>query len=131
MAGIMKSKRLRDYSQGALNAALISHRELGMSLYKAAKFNNVPYQTVRRYVKNPDKEKMGHGTKFSDAEEQTIAQILIYFAETNLPLSKAHLEQFILKPALEKGTCTCLLEIKKLKGACRHFYHVRVLYRLA
>ena len=92
MVGIMKSKRLRDYSQGALNAALISHRELGMSLYNAAKFNSIPSQTVRRYVKNPDKEKMGHGTKFSDAEEQTIAQILIHFAETNLLLSKAHPE---------------------------------------
>ena len=109
MAGIMKSKILRDYSQGALNAALISHREFGMSLYKAAKFNGVPHQTVRRYVENSDKEKMGHGTKFSESEEQTIAQILIHFAETNLPLSRAHLEQFILKLAFEKGTCTCVL----------------------
>ena len=109
MAGIMKNNRLRDCSQGALNAALISHREFGMSLYQAAKSNGVPYPTLRRYAINPHKEKLGCGTKFSESEEQTIAQILICFAETNLPLSRAHLEQFIIKLALEKGTCTCVL----------------------
>ena len=46
---------------------------------------------------NQDTKKVEHLTKFSESEEQTIAQILIYFAETNFPLNRAHLKQFILK----------------------------------
>ena len=74
-----------------------------MSSRKAAHENVVPYTTVRNYLLEPEKGQVGRQTKFSEDEEQAIAQILIVFAETKLPLSKAYLEQFICNLAVEKG----------------------------
>ena len=71
---------------------------------RAANENGVPHPTVRRYLLEPEKRQVKRQTKFSELEEQAIAQILIYFADTRLPLSKAHVEQFICKLAIEKGT---------------------------
>ena len=104
MAGILKNNRLREYSQAALNSAVVCHKNGGMSVRKAAKDNGIPYPTFRRYLLEPEKEQMGRPTKFDECEEDAIARILMYFSETNLPLGKAHVEQFICKLAIEKGT---------------------------
>ena len=71
---------------------------------KAAKENGVPYTTFRTYLSEPEKGEMGRPTKFSENEEQAIAQILMNFGDTNLPLSRAHVEEFVCKLAVEKGT---------------------------
>ena len=84
MAGILKNNRLRGYSQAALNSAVISHQNGGMSIRKAAKDNGIPYTTSRDYLLESEKGEMGRPTKFSGSEEQAIARILINFADTNL-----------------------------------------------
>ena len=100
----MKTNRLREYSQAALNSAIVCHQSGGMSSRKAAHENVVPYTTVRNYLLEPEKGQVGRQTKFSEDEEQAIAQILIVFAETKVPLSKAHLKQLICNSAVEKIT---------------------------
>ena len=103
MAGILKTKGLREYSQAALNSAIVCHQSGGMSLRKAAKVNGIPYPTFRRYLLEPEKRQVGKPTKFSGSEEQAIGQILLTFADTKLSLSEAHLEQVVCKFSAEKG----------------------------
>ena len=69
MAGILKTNRLREYSQAALNSAVICHENGGMSMRKAADKNGVPYTTFRKYLLKPEKREMGRPTKFSESEE--------------------------------------------------------------
>ncbi|GAU96001.1 hypothetical protein RvY_07511 [Ramazzottius varieornatus] len=102
MSLVLKNKKVRDYDDRSLELAIASVKD-GMSRSAAAEIYDIPRKTLYRYLINPHRSKMGRGTKYSPEEMKGLAQVLIQFAKTGLPLNKDNLRDHLQHFALEKG----------------------------
>ena len=79
---------------------------MGTPLRKAAKLYNVPRNSIRDYIDNQDKKKMGCPGKFTQEEEKLIVNTLVEFSEAGMPLNKDHLRDLVHHLSEEKGAIT-------------------------
>ena len=83
--------------------AVVSVRDTGISVYRAAKLYNVPKTTIRNYIQNPDLQKMGSPCKFTKEEKRMIVETLVEFADAGMPLNKDYLKDLVHHLSEEKG----------------------------
>ena len=98
-----KTGRARAYTEEELTMAVVSVRDLGMSLYQAVKDFHVPKNTLKDYLQNPDVKKMGHSCKFTQEEERLIVETMLEFAEAGMPLNKDYLRDIVHHLSEAKG----------------------------
>lgn len=83
-------KKILKYPEEDMAAAIISVREGGLGIKKAARQFNVPKTTLRYKVRGiyPEKRRMGPDTIFSEDEEKLLATWVLDVAKAGFPVSK-------------------------------------------
>ena len=86
-----------------LEAAIQAVRETGMSTREAAKEFRISHATLSRRLKSPISKPSGGQQKFSQEEDQTFADLLLFCADFGVPMSKESLRNVIFTVGQNKG----------------------------
>lgn len=91
-----KKKKLPKYDNDSLLLAMETVTKEGKSIRSVAKVFNIPFQTLRKHVLNPNL-KCGSGvqTVLSEVEEDHLAHALVYLSECGLPQGRRMLKQIV------------------------------------
>ena len=91
-----KKKKQPKYDQEHLLLAMMTVTKEGKSIRSVAKDFNIPFQTLRKHVLNPNL-KCGSGvqTVLSEVEEDHLAHALVFLSECGVPQGRRMLKQMV------------------------------------